>query len=168
MLSDEEYASLPEVPELAFVELVKVLNLRLEGIRPSERNDVAHEYVQVILAFSDENELALGVDRSYPRGTKEFNDWFVEFKNEVIYTQNRFRFRNRSGVPDGAATVSLNDEFRGQIHKLLNRIRKVVAQLKIGETKKDAILNRIGALAVEVDKDRTRLDAFGRVFSPCT
>ena len=159
MLFDDDLENLPNEPEPAFVKLVEILNQRLADANDQEWPLAAHEYVQVILAFADEHQITLPIDRTYPRNKHPFFDWFAEFKDAVTYAQNRFRFRNKSGVPVGVAAVPLNDKYRTEIHKLLGRIRKVVARLQISERKREAIYTKIGALAIEVDKDRTRLDA---------
>lgn len=156
MLSEDDFAELPAEPEPAFVKLIDTLNSYLTRAHEEEWSIRAHEYVQIVLAFADEHQISLQIERTY--SSQNFGDWFVEFKNAVTYAQNRYRFRIRSGVPTGVPTVPLNAEYRNEIHAMLDKIRKVVANLQISDRKREAIYSKIGALAIEVDKDRTRTD----------
>ena len=62
------------------------------------------------------------------------------------------------------AAVPLNDDYRHEIHQLLNKIRKVVANLDITDQKRDAIYARIADLAAEVDKSKTGFGALTALF----
>ena len=162
MISDDDLDDLPPTPEAAFVRLVDILNERLTADDEGWRFR-AQQYVQVLLAFIDEHdlerEMGLTLDRGLPSGEgAEFYDWFNTFRNTINYYQARYRFRHRNSYGD-AITVALSSDFRRELHDLLNKIRKVVANLTVSDRKRDAIYKRIAALELEVDRSRTRLDA---------
>ena len=161
MISDDEIASFPSSSPAAFVQLIDILNARLDN---SDDNWLvrAHQYVQIVLAFIDEHETELEIadfDRSMPGGHGEYFDaWFRGFRNTINYYQARYRFRREAPVGP-ALTVVLDNDSRAEVHRLLGKIKKIVAQMEVGDAKRDAIYNKIAALAAEVDKSRTRIDA---------
>jgi hypothetical protein len=163
MISDNDLENLPAGNEAAFVRLVDLLNERLANGNPESWEFRAQQYAQVLLAFIDEHNLELGMtstlDRHMPgESTGGFSDWFNAFRNTINYFQARYRFRTRL-VSTDAITVQFNDERRHEIHNLLDKIKKVVANLTISDRKRDAIYSKIAALASEVDRSRTRIDA---------
>lgn len=162
MISDEELASLPQGNEAAFVQLVDILNRELVNGDEEGWRFRAQQYVQVLLAFIDEHDLQAGmgfsVDRDMPGAdTNGFYDWFTTFRNTINYYQARYRFRQRVTVGD-AITIRINADIRQEIHALLSKIRKVVANLQVSDRKRAAIYDKISKLAAEVDKDRTKID----------
>jgi hypothetical protein len=163
MISDDDLAKLPPSPEAAFARLVEILDSRLSLADKQSRPSRAQQYVQVLLAFIDEHDLeatmGVSISRNMPKwDSGSFEGWLNEFQNTIKYYQARCRFRSRNASTD-AITIALNSDYRSEIHDLLNKIRKVVANLEISDRKRDAIYGRISALESEIDKSRTRIDA---------
>src|SRR5215472_2394761 len=153
MLDDDFLRSLPDDPELAFVELVDYLDEWLRKSANSQNFDAEQKYADTLRAFADEYELDVPF-RTYPIPGQE--DWWRLFSSDVNYTQNRYRFRHKLGtrmLP--GSSVTLNAERRAEIHSLIAKIRKVVAVLDVSEDKRDRIYSRIAALAKEVDQSKT-------------
>ena len=73
------------------------------------------------------------------------------------------RLRTRAKVaffaePGEAVALSVN--FREEIHRLLNRVRKVVHASDLDREKKDAIHQKINDLNTEVDQSTTKLGRY--------
>lgn len=160
MLTADELAKLPDNPEMAFVQLVEILDRWLESALAREEANARERYVEMLRAFADEYELDAAEFRRLSPTAAKFNSWldyFDEFRSEVAYTSGRLRFRHRTDL--GAvvtSSVELNNARRDEIHKLTLKIRKVVAVLDIPEAKRDAIYKRVAALDREVDQSKTR------------
>lgn len=164
LITDKDLAILPRDPEQAFIRLVELLNDRLARLSGDDWRDAASQYAQALLAFIDEAGLEIEVDRRYVYSSfadEGFGEWFERFRNTINYYKNRYLFRHGPVNWQGrSATVILDDDLRSEIHSLLGKIRKSVAQLEISEAKRDAIYAKIAKLAAEIDKSRTPLDAF--------
>lgn len=164
MITDKDLATLPGDPEQAFIRLVDLLNDRLARLDGDDWRDAASQYAQAALAFIDETGLEIEVDRRYVYSSfadEGFGEWFERFRNTINYYKNRYLFRHGPvNWQSRSTTVILDDELRSEIHNLLGKMRKAVAQLDISEAKRDAIYAKIAKLAAEVDRSRTRLDAF--------
>jgi hypothetical protein len=155
VLTDEQLARLPDDPEMAFVEVVAIMDQWL--IEARARNEPYHEshYAQTIKAFADEFNLEVPFRGYQERQFKEWGDYWDRFLNDVRYAAARFQFRHRAATPTHSA-LTLNADRRNEIHGLIVKIRKVVAVLDVSEDKRDAIYGKLAALAREVDQSRTR------------
>ncbi len=89
---------------------------------------------------------------------------FSQFFNKINYAKTRFALRkNRISAGVAGTIVRIVPNFKSEIAKLLDTIRKIVNQEIIDPNKKDKIFQKIASLHSEVDRDRTTLDAvFGR------
>jgi len=162
MLTDDFLRSLPDDPEIAFIELVDELDKWLrEHNRPSgfdEPPDYSGErkYADTLRAFADEFDLAVPF-RTYTRAQFPSEaDWWVSFSEDVNYAKGRYQFRHKLGARMlQGSSVTLNAERRAEIHALIAKIRKVVAVLDVSEAKRDAIYSRLAVLAKEVDRSKT-------------
>ncbi len=60
-------------------------------------------------------------------------------------------------------TVELDDSWRGKVHTYLAHIRPIIDQADIPQGLRDSILEKLNHLAAEVDRSRTRVQAFSEV-----
>ena len=51
-----------------------------------------------------------------------------------------------------------------KIHKYISKIRKVIADTDLTDWKREALSNKLNAFALEIDKDRTRLEALASLY----
>jgi hypothetical protein len=162
MLTAEELSTLPRDPIHAFVEFERAARERMERLSKGDNSDrYEREYVASVLAFIHELRLDIPVSDQIPIDSAEFWDFFAEFKQTVYYHSSRYSIRQNWYEQGGvSSTVHLSDEFRPRIHELLGSIRKIVSAADLSSRKRDAIFNKINALAAEVDRSTTRLDAF--------
>jgi len=156
MLNEEFLRSLPDDPELAFIELVDYLDDWLRT-RVNDQNFYSErKYADTLRAFVDEYDIDVPFRQYTSVNFDHEGDWWARFSADVNYAQSRFRFRHKLGarmLP--SSSVTLNTERRAEIHSLIAKIRKVVAVLDVSEDKRDRIYSRIAALAKEVDQSKT-------------
>lgn len=119
-------------------------------------------YVSSIMAFLDEYDLDIGkisdiskVDNSF--FLSQFNDFF----SSINYARTRFKLRKEKiGSGQIGTPIVIDSDYKAEIYKNLNTIRKIVNSNVQDENKKDAIYKKIANLQSEVDRDRTTIDAF--------
>jgi uncharacterized coiled-coil DUF342 family protein len=61
----------------------------------------------------------------------------------------------------GASTIVILDAAaRSAIHTLIEKIREKLNELKLPESKRDALFNKLNSFAAEIDRNRTRTEGF--------
>jgi hypothetical protein len=162
LFTDDELAALPDNDELAFVAYEKKLRdeLLAGSGRLSQRIYASH-----ILAFLRVREiefdfLSHSTDREVPGADSSFDLWFTALIgkiDEYIMTIRLKRMMERQ--LDIVPLISFSQDYKIEIHKLLDKVRKVINATDLHDTKKDAIYQKIAALQAEVDRSKTRFDA---------
>jgi hypothetical protein len=164
-MSDEEYIDLPEDPELAFIELEKKFNEDLDGhIEKAYNNDVSSTYLLSYINRTVAAAKTLGVeslqDWEVPSPRIE-NIWeeYHEFRSAVEHYLVQIKIAHGRRIR--GYSVKLDAATRSKIRHYIDKIRDIVARLEeVPLPKKEALTARITALADEVERDRTRLDAY--------
>lgn len=121
-------------------------------------------YVSSVLAFLDEYNLEIDVDDISELEGHAFLQSFDKFSNQINRARTRFKLR-KARIDSGQAgtLILIQADFKDEIHKNLDTIRKIVNQNIESQNKKDEIFKKIAALQSEIDRDRTTIDAvFGR------
>ena len=118
-------------------------------------------YVTAILAFLDEFQIGADlVDISDVEDNRDFYMQFGRFKSKVEYIVTRHRLRIgrlRSGTSGTVLEIEL--DFKAEIGKHLETVRKIVNKEVNDKKKKEKIIRKIGSLKLEVDRDITTADA---------
>lgn len=124
-------------------------------------------YVSSVLAFLDEYSLDLDVPDISDLRNDEFLHRFNEFFNKINYVRTRFKLRNiRICTGQAGTPITIQTEFKTEVHQHLEVIRKIVNQKVADANKRDAIFKKVASLQSEIDRDRTTADAvFGRLIS---
>ena len=158
-------ADLPENNELAFgIFIQKARALLNETDFDSE--DRAREARGRVADFAIGLIHGLSLDIPVPTRpriteTNSFNNWFQTFWSDVNTFAVRYRAPHIIGSSaDIITAISFSDDYRQEIGKLLNRVRKVINQADLPNNKKDAIYAKIAKLQAEVDRSVTRLGYF--------
>ena len=119
------------------------------------------EYAINSLAFIEVEGLAAPDFGEPPYDDAEFQAWYNVFKLMVArYTAKISLARSRGIGPDVVSAVRLNDDYRAEIHGLLDRVRKVVASMNLADDKKDQIYTKIAKLQTAIDTTMTSVAAF--------
>ena len=178
-LEELDFGELPSSIEEAFPAFVRIVtddykkqykndrsvnsdqNGNYDGTYEPERS-----YVTAILAFLDEFQIGADlVDISDVEDNRDFYMQFGRFKSKVEYIVTRHRVRIgrlRSGTSGTVLEIEL--DFKAEIGKHLETVRKIVNKEVNDKKKKDKIIRKIGSLKLEVDRDITTADAlFGQM-----
>lgn len=160
MVLATELEGLPDDDELALL----LFEERCANTMRQESNEedwsAEREFVVKILAFIDESDLQVRVDRSPPNDDPNFSNWFREFRSDLDYWRAQIQIRQVRGKNSGIVKViSFTEDYREEIHGLLEKIRRVVNSTELSVEKKDAIYGKLAALQLEVDRSKTRFDA---------
>ena len=181
MSTREDWEDLPDDAELAFLILeerlwAKVVHARTpvdvpfgEVQEPDQRivGQEEHSYVENIKGYIDETGIDMEINVSMDE--MSWDIYFSEFHGKVQYFKARLRTRAKMAFfAKPGEMVSLSDDYRQEIHYLLNRVRKVVHTSDLEQLKKDAILQKINELNDEVDQSTTKLGRYKAVWLEVT
>lgn len=172
MISDEELAQLPEDPELAFVEFERILRAQVDRVELQELKleeegvpvpyiasaaSCKREYINKVSAAA----MAFGISALEKWGTPSAQDdienIFLNFASEVDHFTTRVRIRNASRNRQNS--VSLDGNTKAKIHTYIQHIREAIEKSNIPEDKREKLYDKLNAFALEVDKNRTSLQA---------
>lgn len=161
-ISDGVMANLPDDDKLAFVTYEERLRPLTRGGGPENQgSSLEREYSNHILAFIKIANLDIPVSGTPPYDDSNFWEWYHRFVQVIDYHIVEYRLAHARGTEAGITTaVHLSVNYKTQIHKLLDKIRKVVNAVDLADTKKNAIYDKIAALQSEVDRTKTRFDTF--------
>jgi hypothetical protein len=163
MITDEELAELPEEPELAFVAFERIVRGRLyEGEREAAREEYGNdsirlEYISKVVAAARVYGIEALKNSEVPTVQSHVSDVYVQFISDVdhITTQIRIQHapRNRQN------SVGLDANTKRKIHHHAEQIRAVIYEADLPEEKQEALYKKISSFLLEVDKNRTGLQA---------
>lgn len=116
-------------------------------------------YVTDVLAFLDEYNIDSDIPDISELPTKDFLEQFGYFKSKVNYVRRRFALRKvRTEAGTAGTVITFAPDYKAEIGKLLETIRKIVNQEVPEGRRRDTIFSRINSLQLEVDKDFTTID----------
>ena len=160
----QEYASLPDDPELGFATLQKT------GFQELQRNlqnvgDVnwyyERQYVDVMLAFDEVHDLGFLVDyRDPPNNDSDFSEYFVRFVRHTELVSQKIKMEVARRTKTGTRiVVVLDTPARDAIHAYIKAIKKKLNELDLSDKKREALFNKLNTFAAEVDRNRTRTES---------
>jgi hypothetical protein len=144
------------------VKIVSYFNTAMENAKGDERYKLNNEFIDSVAAFIEEFEFGFTTSRfapsDYQDGGQAYEEWFSNFRSEARRLAGRFALRHRKGDQQSAvmSIANLSEDKKEEIRSLLTRIRKVIPHLDIGETKKNAIYQKLSSLELELDQTETR------------
>jgi hypothetical protein len=164
MDEQELYANLPRDPEKAFLHLERYYRERCEEQvkKAHQDEDVGHfwaEYIGRVLAAIRELGLTPQFDNERMPKVEEIGyNTYINFGKEVEYYRTQLLIRH--GLRVQGYSLALDSATKQKISHHLTKIREIVHKLEVTDEKKESLYSKIEALQLEVDRDRTRLDAY--------
>jgi hypothetical protein len=163
MITDEELADLPDDPEHAFVLYERRIRERLHKDLEISENQYAVESCQItymshVLAAVKALDLGILGNWTVPSTSDDVNTYYRNFVTEVDGFTVQFRFRHARRVKQ--FSVAFDAAAKAKLRHHLEQMREVVDRLDVPDRKREALINRITALNDEIDRDRTRFEAF--------
>ena len=159
------YLHLPDDPELAFATLQQIKYAELQrASQESGRGDWSREeeYLDTLTAFDQVYNLGLFADFGTPPNTHdEFYEFFNRFSRHAAIASQKFQMEAARRIKTGAQTLIIIDApTRQAIHALINAIKEKLNKLTLTESKRESLFNKLNEFAEEVDRNRTRTEAF--------
>jgi len=160
-----EYADVPEDPEKAFIamhereyEKFKILTERT----PNSRLIYARQYVDTMIVFDRVYGLETFTDFGEPPvDNSQFSHFYFNFLRRADMSSKQIKMEAARRLKTGVENiVILETSAREVIHKLINAIREKLNEFDLPENKRDSLFNKLNAFAAEVDRNRTRTEAF--------
>ena len=156
-MTEENWIDLPDDVEQAFL----VLEERLWANVVKAHTPLAEKtYVANIKGYIDESSIDLDVGL-YVDDEDVWESYFSQFHIKVEYFKARLRTRAKMVfMAKPSEIVRLSEDYREEIHNLMNRVRIIVHASDLEQPKKDAILQKVNELNNEVDQSTTKLGRF--------
>ncbi len=150
---------------MAFAVLQQRMYASLENIwRNAEGSTRIHEqrYIDILIAFDEVHDLGnLTAFKNAPSDNESFHQFFSSFRRQVEILSHKIKMEAARRVKTGEQTiVVLDTPARGAIHALINAIREKLNELQLPENKRESLFDKLNAFAAEVDRNRTRTEAF--------
>lgn len=161
----KEYLDLPGDPEVAFAVLQDRKYKALEAIWEENRAGGWHHerrYVDTLIAFDEVHGLGLlSAYRHLPSNDNDFPDFFHEFCRNAEIISQKILMEAARRLKEGAQDIIVLDATARQaIHTLIDAIREKMNGLTLPERKRESLFAKLNAFAAEVDRNRTRPEAF--------
>jgi hypothetical protein len=164
MVDDEEYIELPEEDEQAFLQLEKKfrneMNEELRIFEEREQNGYTAylSYINRTVAAAKTIHIELLQDLEIPSRRVDILDAYQEFNTFVEHHIVQIQILHGRRVR--GYSVQLDASTKSKIRHYLEKIREIIFRLEVPLPKKEALTAKITALSDEVDRDRTRFDAY--------
>ena len=169
MSVDDEFKDLPEDPKKAFVTYEAFHREKMEKKLDQNGWRAEREYVLSILAFIHAYDLDIKIGDAVPQDNAGFSDYFNGFRDQIFYESQKIKLEiHREEIGSEGESVDLSDDYRGEIHDHIRVIRGVLNAIEIDESRREVLFDRLNAFAREVDRTRTRLQAFKTFFLEAT
>ncbi|MGD0185555.1 MAG: hypothetical protein ABSC25_09930 [Roseiarcus sp.] len=169
-LVEDDFTNRPDDDELAFVHYEKLFRTPLEtalaGLKENEQdaywdsyNHFKQTYINSVLATVKALDLQiLEYWINNPAAANEHKN-FKQIKYDIDGTITEIKVRHAQVVRK--ASVRLEPNTREKIRELINKIKITIEAIEIPLPRKEALMSKLNAFAAEVDRDRTKFEAFG-------
>jgi hypothetical protein len=160
----EIYSNLPSDPEEAFLKLERYFRDQCEAKIKNAHQDESvgdfwAEYIGRVLAAIESLGLTANFSNDRLPKVEDINySTYTNFGKEVEFYRTQLLIRHGRRVQ--GYSVRLDSATKKKISHHLAKIREMVAGLELSDDKRDALYSKIEALQLEIDRDRTRLDAY--------
>lgn len=160
MITNDQILDLPKDTRLAFVEYVRLLRHELATLQNNQDYQAERVFISHMRAFLDTHDVGLSLDRPPPDDTF-FENYFKHASDEIDYAAARLSLEALRVQPSSLDFgIRLAEDYRTQIHRHLETVRKIVVAVDIEERLRESILSRLNDLSAEVDKSRSGLTKF--------
>lgn len=169
-LVEDEFTNRPDDDELAFLHYEKIFRKSLDealsqlrAVNHDESWDSYNHFMQTYINGVLASVSALNLDfleywvnnPSAASASQHFN----QIKYDIDATITGIKVRHAQVVRKNS--VRLEPATREKIRELINKIKLTIEGIELPLPRKEALMAKLNAFAAEVDRDRTRLEAFG-------
>jgi hypothetical protein len=169
-LIEDGFTNRPDDDELAFVHFEKMFRVSLDAelgkLQENEKDeywDSYNHFMQTYINSVLASVRALDIDilRDWINNPNRAcdPDNFRQIKFDIDSTITEIKVRHASIIRK--ASVRIDNSIREKIRELINKIKITLDAIDIPGDRKESLLNKLNAFAAEVDRDRTRFEAYG-------
>lgn len=168
-LIDDEFMNRPDSDDLAFLHYEKMFRVSLDQAlmalqeESGEKYWDSHDhfmqtYINRVLATA--GELNLEMLEYWTNNPSEANNSsnFKQIKYDIDGAITRIKIRHAQFIRK--ASVRLELISREKIRDLITKIKLNIEAMELPLPRKEALMSRLNAFSAEVDRDRTRFEAF--------
>lgn len=127
-----------------------------------ERAIHTKEYVLALAAFADVHKFDIGVNFNelMEYDGYEFINAFEIASSKIKFFSNKCAFKFSQRMKSGSTSIYvLEESSKTVIHKYLNKVRVIISKADLTPLQKYSLASKLNAFALEVDKDRSKLEA---------
>jgi hypothetical protein len=163
-ITDDEIQGLPDEPEERFIALERIVRDRYEAAASRlDENESAiplqRRYMSIVLPAAR----VYGIDglSEWERPASNSTDWqlYDKFFADVDYCVTELRLLSADRARQ--YSVELDAAAKLKLQHLVQEIRQTIDRLDVSMAKKEKLYTRLNALQAEIDRKRTKLEAFG-------
>lgn len=180
MVDEELLESLPSDPEEAFYIFESALRNTLikkpetfnndQDYRDFEfqREENAREYFTKVAAFLAlyNFEVGFDFDQLFSSQGEYFWTLYKEGTQKIQYFAMQCALtRNQKKKAGTTCIYVLDSAAKAKIHKYINKIREIIAVADLSDEKREVFAARLNAFAEEVDRDRTKIEAYAAFYA---
>jgi hypothetical protein len=160
-----DFQELPYDPEEAFLTLESRYRLECdEAVRESGEHDNVSiyytDYIAQVLGAAEELglvEAAFGETEVPSIENVDFHT-YQNFSKRVKHYTTRLEIRHGRRVQ--GYSVRFDAPTKTKVHHLLAQVREIFSKLEVNEEKREALFSKLTDLEAEVNRNRTRFDAY--------
>lgn len=178
MLQNEFLESLPADPEEAFSKLEQELRERIPHAESFHERDEqwAHDqlverarkdYIVQLAAFADVFNVDIGVNFQELMVLERdgFEKAFEIASHKVRYYSSTCAFRTAQRRKQGTTCIYVLDSgAKLRIRKHIEELKVIIEDADLTDLKKEALFRKLSSFSLEVDKDRTNLEALASLY----
>ncbi|WP_416879497.1 hypothetical protein [Litorimonas sp.] len=178
MFDQDLLESLPSDPEDAFGVFEATIRARIPAIQEFqehydqrsfdlERTRITRDYILALAAFAEVYNFNMGVNFEELM-TLEDASFDREFKiasAKIQYFSNKCAIQLAQRKKKGTTCIYvLEEKSKLKIQQYIEGIRELILSADLTDLKKEALLTKLNSFSLEVDKDRTRIEALASFY----
>lgn len=169
-LVEDEFVNRPDDDELAFVYYEKIfrkpLDKAIANLEADNRQSYSDAYDHFMRTYVNNviatvKALGLPILEFWVNNPSAANDDknFIQIKFDIDSELTQIKIRHAQVAR--RSSVRLENGTREKIRDLINKIKITIEGVDIPIARKEPLMDKLNAFAAEVDRDRTRFEAFG-------
>ena len=164
MISDEDLFDLPDDPMEAFLHVEEIARIKLQTLLEDENSNDNWEHETAYMNAVIGAAKVFGVDEIANKTrlaslTGNHRQAVSDFQLDIDHL--RIQFRLNRAQRNRQYSVAFDAATKTKLGHLLTQVREIVGKLEVSDSKRARLFNRIALLQLEIDKDRTRMEALG-------
>lgn len=174
MFDDDFLHSLPSDADEGLAILFKMLTEDLERSRQEAAGneystfdlmDAQQSLLVKVFAFIAAYNLDLPLNKEAPGNTEAYDFYYRDVISEIKFYIAKTSFERAAKFKSGTAGVyTLSPSLKLEMHHYIGQVRELIAHAQMSDIKRAALSAKLNAFALEVDRDRTRIESLAAAF----